>query len=120
MYKRQVPNNLHGILYARYGGHEYSTDYERKYYHSRLFDRPLNKAVQLRTSSKVPLSKSVVVVPVTSPLIIEADLKVIRDGNLREEVASGEEAFMIDLSSTISKIGNFCYIEVSVRFEEPF
>jgi len=117
-----VPHNLHGILYARYGGHEYSTDYERKYYQSRLFNRPLNKAVQLRMSSKVPLSKSVVAVPVTSPLIIEADLKAICDGNLREEVVSGVEAFMVDLSSTTSKKfrGNFCHIEVSVRFEDPF
>ena len=109
-----------GILSARYGGHEYSTDYEKKYYRSRLFSRPRNKPVQLTTGSRVPLSKSVVAVPAESFLIIEADLKAMSLGKSDEEAVYGDAPFVIDLSCTTRKeirVG-FCSIEVSVKFED--
>ena len=98
-----VSHSLHGTLSALYSGHEYSTDHEKKCYQSRLFNRPVDKALQISSASRIPLSKSVVVVPTTYPLIIEGDLKISCDGNSHEEVVSGIEVFMIDISSTTCK-----------------
>ena len=114
--------SIYGTLFARYGGHEYSTDYEKKYYRSRLFSRPRNKPVQLSMGSRVPLSKSVVAVPAESFLIIEADLKAIGPAKSGEEVVYGNIPFVIDVSSTACKeirAGSHG-ITVSARFKDTF
>lgn len=113
--------NLYGLLVGRYGGQEYLTDYEKKYYQSILFNRPQNKAVPLITGSRVPLSKSVVAVPINSSLVVEADLRAISIGNSHEEALCDTLEFVINPSCTTCKeIRGFFYcIKVSISFEDP-
>jgi len=106
-----------GLLSALYSGHEYSSEHEKKCHQSRLFNRPVDKALQISSASSIPLSKSVVVVPTTSSLTVEADLNVTWNGN-PHEILSGKEVFDIDLSIARKEFkGRFCHIVVSVKFE---
>ncbi|XP_074290118.1 uncharacterized protein LOC141616858 [Silene latifolia] len=127
-----IPISLHGMLIARYSGHDYSTSYQKKYYISRLFDRPQDKPLQLKSGSSIELLKSIVVVPIKSFLIIEADLKAFGTNNVDESIC-GTQEFKFDLTGvstsvihgeelpgTMTKVirGGGYWIEVSAKFQK--
>ncbi|KAK1391278.1 hypothetical protein POM88_010334 [Heracleum sosnowskyi] len=63
---------VYGSVNTSYSNFNYSTHYAKKYYRSTLFEKKESDAVELAGGEKVPLSKSVVVVPVYGLLVVEA------------------------------------------------
>ena len=65
---------FHGIINTWYSNFNYSTHYAKNYYRSTLFEKQDCDVVKLAGGGKIPLSKSVVAVPVPvySLLIVEA------------------------------------------------
>ncbi|XP_074274481.1 uncharacterized protein LOC141598667 [Silene latifolia] len=127
-----IPISLYGTLIARYSGHDYSTCYEKKYYVSRLYDRPRDKSIELKSGSGIELVKSIVVVPVRSSLIIEANLGAFGTENADKPIC-GIAEFTVDLSSVLAKKfqgqdlsgriskeiqGDDFWIEVSAKFRK--
>ncbi|XP_074294953.1 uncharacterized protein LOC141622833 [Silene latifolia] len=113
-----IPINLHGTLFGRCSGDDYSTSYQKKYYTSRLFDQPRDRSVAMKSGSKLALLKSIVVVPNESSLIIEAKLDTFGIGGVAETI-NGMAEFKIDrCNKTISSIrGEHYGIEISVKFK---
>ncbi|XP_074291550.1 uncharacterized protein LOC141618351 [Silene latifolia] len=111
--------NLHGNLFGRYSGHEYSTSYEKKYYRSRLFDLPRNKAVEVKAGSEIRLLKSIVAVPGDSDLIIEADLVVCGIDGV-DDFICGMAEFEFDLEEPYYETieGEHYGIEICASFKE--
>ncbi|KAK9734573.1 hypothetical protein RND81_04G149200 [Saponaria officinalis] len=111
------PINLYGTLIASYSGCDYSTSYQKKFYRSRLFDRPRDKSLELKTGSKIDLVKSIVAVPVKHSLIIEADLSAVGIDGVVESM-SGITDFEIDLLTGVTRIiqGKRYRVEVCVKF----
>ncbi|KAK9748907.1 hypothetical protein RND81_02G089200 [Saponaria officinalis] len=110
--------NLHGSLFGLYGGYDYTTSYDNKYYKSRLFDRPCDRSVEQNVDSGIALLKSIVVVPNESYLIIEANLCLLGSDNVEVPIR-GTHEFQIDLSNTVSKFiqGEHYRIEICVKFK---
>ncbi|KAK1391287.1 hypothetical protein POM88_010343 [Heracleum sosnowskyi] len=63
---------VYGSVNTSYSNFNYSTHYAKKYYRSTLFEKKESDAVELAGGEKVPLSKSVVAVPVYGLLVVEA------------------------------------------------
>ncbi|KAK1391285.1 hypothetical protein POM88_010341 [Heracleum sosnowskyi] len=63
---------VYGSVNTSYSNFNYSTHYAKKYYRSTLFKKKESDALKLAGGEKVPLSKSVVAVPVYGLLIVEA------------------------------------------------
>ncbi|KAH9621374.1 hypothetical protein KSS87_002024 [Heliosperma pusillum] len=110
---------LHGNLFGRYSDHDYSTSYQKKYYRSRLFDLPRNKAVELKSGSEIALIKSIVAVPGDADLIIEADLGVFGIDGVGESIC-GMAEFEFDLDEPYRETirGEHYCLEFSVSFKE--
>ncbi|XP_074281793.1 uncharacterized protein LOC141606531 isoform X2 [Silene latifolia] len=113
-----IPINLHGTLFGRCSGEDFSTSYQKKYYMSRLFDQPRDRAVELKSGSKIALLKSIVVVPNKSSLIIEAKLDTFGIDGVAETIC-GMAEFKIDKCNTIVETirGERCSIEISVKYK---
>ncbi|KAK9734577.1 hypothetical protein RND81_04G149400 [Saponaria officinalis] len=115
------PIHLYGSLIASYSGCDYSTSYQKKYYRSRLFDRPRDKSLELKTGFKIDLVKSmvksIVAVPFKHSLIIEADLSTVGIDGVVETI-SGKTDFEIDFLTRVTRIiqGKHYRIEVFVKF----
>ncbi|KAK1391249.1 hypothetical protein POM88_010305 [Heracleum sosnowskyi] len=63
---------VYGSVDTSYSNFNYSTHYAKKYYRSTLFEKKESDALKLAGGEKVPLSKSVVAVPVYGLLVVEA------------------------------------------------
>ncbi|XP_074304859.1 uncharacterized protein LOC141639697 isoform X2 [Silene latifolia] len=111
--------NLHGNLFGRYSGHDYSTSYQKKYYRSRLFDLPRNKAVEVKAGSEIGLLKSIVAVPGDADLIIEADLSVCGIDGVGDSIC-GLAEFEFDLEEPyyVTIEGEHYGIEICASFKE--
>ncbi|KAK1391239.1 hypothetical protein POM88_010295 [Heracleum sosnowskyi] len=77
--------NVHGSINTWYSNFNYSTHYSKKFYRSTLFEKQECDAVELAAGEKIPLSKSVVAVPVYGLLVVEA-IVYAQNGNHREEL----------------------------------
>lgn len=75
---------VHGSINTSYNNFNYSTHYAKKYYQSTLFEKQMSDAVMLAGGEKIPLSKSIVAVPVYGLLIVEA-IVYTENGKHREE-----------------------------------
>ncbi|VFQ70321.1 unnamed protein product [Cuscuta campestris] len=64
---------IYGTAIAHYSNFDYSTKFKKDYFRSVLFKRAEKDPVPLENDGKVPLSRSVVAVPMDSSLIIEVD-----------------------------------------------
>ncbi|RAL50584.1 hypothetical protein DM860_014526 [Cuscuta australis] len=64
---------IYGTAIAHYSNFDYSTKFKKDYFRSVLFKRAEKDPVPLKNDGKVPLSRSVVAVPMDSSLIIEVD-----------------------------------------------
>lgn len=62
---------VYGSVDTSYSNFNYSTHYAKKYYRSTLFEKKESDALELAGGEKVPLSKSVVAVPVYGLLVVE-------------------------------------------------
>ncbi|KAL6575308.1 hypothetical protein OROMI_012593 [Orobanche minor] len=72
---------VHGMINVRYSNFRYSTHYEKKYYQSTLFETGESEAVKLVGGcGEMPLSKSVVAVPLNASLIVLANVHVLSGG----------------------------------------
>ncbi|XP_021749704.1 uncharacterized protein LOC110715429 [Chenopodium quinoa] len=69
-------SKLYGSIVAQYSNHDYSNVYDEKYYQSVLFESNTDNPVKLNEDGLLPLSKSLVCVPIKSSLIIKANLTV--------------------------------------------
>ncbi|WOH10785.1 hypothetical protein DCAR_0730257 [Daucus carota subsp. sativus] len=76
---------VHGSINTWYINFNYSTHYAKKYYRSTLFEKEECDAVNLAGGEKIPLSKSVVAVPVYGLLVVEA-IVYAQNGKHREEL----------------------------------
>ncbi|VFQ70187.1 unnamed protein product [Cuscuta campestris] len=64
---------IYGSAVAQYINFDYSTEFKRDYFRSVLFERTEKNPLQLESDGKVPLSRSLVAVPMDSSLIIDID-----------------------------------------------
>ncbi|KAL3625377.1 hypothetical protein CASFOL_030831 [Castilleja foliolosa] len=65
---------VHGSLVAQYHNYDYTSRYNKDYYRIVLFQRNRDDAAQPGADGFIPLSRSMVVVPNDSSLIIEANI----------------------------------------------
>ncbi|KNA22835.1 hypothetical protein SOVF_030430 [Spinacia oleracea] len=65
---------ISGSISARYSGYGYDTSYEKKYFHSILFDD--DEFVEISNGGEVPLLKSAVAVPENNSLVVKAYIRV--------------------------------------------
>uniref|UniRef100_A0A803KRM4 DUF6598 domain-containing protein n=1 Tax=Chenopodium quinoa TaxID=63459 RepID=A0A803KRM4_CHEQI len=86
-----VNYGVYGRINTSYSSYKYSTHYQKKYYQSSLFRKDVEEAVNL---GKIPLSKSVVAVPLNgnTSLVVSAKLHVLVDGK-RIETLQYKQAF---------------------------
>ncbi|XP_074281963.1 uncharacterized protein LOC141606653 isoform X2 [Silene latifolia] len=114
-----LPVKIFGSVIASYSNHNYSTMYEKKYYRSRLFDKPQTEFVQLDSDLSLPLSKSIVVVPEGAGLVIEVDLETLSSGNLKDVVFNKKE-LRINLSRTVCEeiVGKYFRVQISANFKD--
>ncbi|XP_021736883.1 uncharacterized protein LOC110703389 [Chenopodium quinoa] len=74
---------VYGRINTRYSNFRYLTHYEKKYYESSLFEKGESEVEEV-TLGEIPLSKSVVAVPLNASLIVLANLCVLCDGGRLE------------------------------------
>jgi hypothetical protein len=65
-----------GSLVTQYSHYDYSSRYNQDYYRSVLFKRTWDDLVQISNDSTIPLSRSTIVVPSYSSLILNVDLSM--------------------------------------------
>jgi hypothetical protein len=63
-----------GSLVTQYSHYDYSSRYNKDYYRSVLFKRTRDHLVQISNDSTIPLSRSTIIVPSYSSLIVNVDL----------------------------------------------
>jgi hypothetical protein len=63
-----------GSLVTQYSHYDYSSRYNKDYYRSVLFKKTRDHLVQISNDSTIPLSRSTIIVPSYSSLIVNVDL----------------------------------------------
>ncbi|XP_074281976.1 uncharacterized protein LOC141606661 [Silene latifolia] len=113
-----LPIFICGSVFASYSNQSYSTMYAKKYYRSRLFYKPQADRIQLVDDLRIPLSKSVVVVPKGAALVVELDLDILSCGNVKD-IVFGKKEMNISLSRTIRAeiLGKYSGVQISAKFE---
>ncbi|XP_074294544.1 uncharacterized protein LOC141622409 [Silene latifolia] len=113
-----VPIFICGSVFATYSNQSYSTMYAKKYYRSRLFYKPQTDRIQLVDDLRIPLLKSVVVVPKGAALVVELDLDILSCGNVKD-IVFGKKEMNISLSKTIrAEIpGKYSGVQISAKFK---
>ncbi|KAL3625375.1 hypothetical protein CASFOL_030829 [Castilleja foliolosa] len=107
---------VHGSLVAQYHNYDYTSRYNKDYYRIVLFQRNRDDAAQPGTDGFIPLSRSMVVVPNNSSLVIEAN---IGDG-LSDELSFQEFRFDYGFGIMRRKLimeGNDYSIYIYVKWE---
>ncbi|KAK1391247.1 hypothetical protein POM88_010303 [Heracleum sosnowskyi] len=98
---------VYGSVDTSYSNFNYSTHYAKKYYRSTLFEKKESDALELAGGEKVPLSKSVVAVPVYGLLVVEAIVYAKNDKHSEK----------LEFKETFSPAG--AAIEKSVKKSRP-
>ncbi|KAK1391252.1 hypothetical protein POM88_010308 [Heracleum sosnowskyi] len=98
---------VYGSVDTSYSNFNYSTHYAKKYYRSTLFEKKESDALELAGGEKVPLSKSVVAVPVYGLLVVEAIVYAQNDKHSEK----------LEFKETFSPAG--AAIEKSVKKSRP-
>ncbi|XP_074294549.1 uncharacterized protein LOC141622415 [Silene latifolia] len=113
-----LPIFICGSVFATYSNQSYSTMYAKKYYRSRLFYKPKTDRIQLVDDLRIPLLKSVVVVPEGAALVVELDLDILSCSNVKD-IVFGKKEMKIGLSRTIRAeiLGNYSGVQISAKFE---
>ncbi|XP_045796415.1 uncharacterized protein LOC123890775 [Trifolium pratense] len=97
-----------GSLVTQYSRHDYSSRYKKDNYRCVLFNRTQDDLVQISNDSTIPLSRSTIVVPSYSSLIVDIDLsgfseqklscvKMIKIGEGFKTVETNDYLFHIEL-----------------------
>ncbi|KAL8168363.1 hypothetical protein V2J09_009862, partial [Rumex salicifolius] len=81
---------IYGSLVTQYSCYDYSTRYNRDYYRIVLLKRTRDDSVEPSIDWKIPLSRSMVVVPSYSSLIVNVDLSVEMSGEILACVGAAE------------------------------
>ncbi|XP_021774896.1 uncharacterized protein LOC110738773 [Chenopodium quinoa] len=106
---------VYGSLIAEYNNYDYTSRYKKDYYRVVLFQRNQEDSTQIGNSGMIALSRSVVVVPLKSSLVIEANLW---NGN-SDKVLSSSTEFQIGASSDSMTIeGDDYSININVKWGE--
>lgn len=112
------PADVYGSLVARYNNYDYLTDEQKKYYRTTLFKKTSEQHIDVKPGKLIPLSRSVVVVPTTSSLVIEADLWDHNTFVSDDEIAKGVVEFppQLEGKSTKDIQGKFGLVRVTVAW----
>ncbi|XP_021715647.1 uncharacterized protein LOC110683552 [Chenopodium quinoa] len=73
-----------GSINGRYSNYNYSTNYEKNYFQSILYEK--GKSVLVKGGDELPLRKSVIAVPSIASLILKVDLSILVKGECVETI----------------------------------
>ncbi|CAH9103933.1 unnamed protein product [Cuscuta europaea] len=101
-YVNDCSQKVYGSLIAHYNCFDYSSRYTKEYYRSVLFRRIEDEVIELNADSTLPLSRSMVVVPAYSSLVIDVDLDISGQKLLcTQEIKIGEGWKTIEINDCL-------------------